>query len=199
MVRRYVLATTNVHKLAEFRELWQDEPLKLESPAERGVVLPVVIEDGATISENARLKAVSAASFLNDWVIADDTALEVDCLDGAPGVHSARYAGPDATMQENRQLLLERLASFPEEAWEARFVCALAVANPQGEIVTESQGVCRGRIIARASGTGGFGYDSYFLIPELGKTMASLECDERKYWTHRARAVHALTTELLSI
>lgn len=199
MVRRYVLATTNVHKLAEFRELWQDEPLKLESPAERGVSLPVVIEDGATITENARLKAVSAARFLNDWVIADDTALEVDCLEGAPGVHSARYAGPDATMQENRQLLLERLAGFPEEAWEARFVCALAVANPQGEIVTESQGVCRGRIVARASGAGGFGYDSYFLIPELGKTMASLECDERKNWTHRARAAHALTNKLLTI
>ncbi len=199
MVRRYVLATTNANKLAEFRELWQDESWMVESPAERGIVLPVVIEDGATFIDNARLKAVSAARRLNDWVIADDTALEVDCLGGAPGVYSARYAGPTATMQENRQLLLENLSSFPEEAWDARFVCALAVANPQGDVVVETIGFCQGRIVTSSSGTGGFGYDSLFLIPELGKTMASLECDERKSWTHRARAAHALAVKLNAV
>jgi XTP/dITP diphosphohydrolase len=152
-------------------------------------------ETGATLIENARIKALAALRHTGLPSIADDTGLEVDALDGAPGVHAARFAGPGATYADNVALLLRRLEGVPAERRGARFrsVC-LAVFPDGGERAGE--GVLEGRITATPRGEHGFGYDPVFEIPALGRTLAELDADEKNRRSHRSRAVRALAERL---
>jgi XTP/dITP diphosphohydrolase len=186
-----VLATGNPHKVQELTELLGPLHVALRSLADFSEVVSVD-EDGETLAENARRKAVGCARALGHWVLADDTGLEVDALNGAPGVRSARFAGEGATMAENRAKLLVELESVAEGKRTARFVCHLAVANPAGEVVVEASGVCRGRLRSVGTGEFGFGYDSLFEIVDYRRTLAEFGPAATAVIGHRGRAVRKL-------
>jgi len=187
-----VLATGNPHKVRELLELLAPLQLRIQTLADWPSVLTVV-EDGRTPAENAHKKATGYARQLAAWVLADDTALCVDALGGAPGVRSARYAGDGATMEENRARLLADLVDVPDARRTARFVCHVAVADPAGEIVLEATGTCEGRVL-RAASTGpfGFGYDVLFAVDGCDRTLAELPPDVSARVGHRGRAVRRL-------
>lgn len=189
-----VLGTGNRGKSEEFRRLL-DGPWRLSDLAEIAG-WDTVEEDGPTLAGNARRKARVLASQLKHWVLADDTGLEVDALEGEPGVHSARFAGPNATAEANRRLLLQRLSGVAASQRSASFVCQLALADPSGEIRAESTGRCRGRIRTTAAGAGGFGYDCLFEIVEYHVTLAELGEAASACLTHRARAIEAIRARL---
>jgi XTP/dITP diphosphohydrolase len=192
-LQRLILATGNPHKARELVGLLTPLGVPLLSLADVRAVSPVE-EDGVSVAENARKKAGEYAQQLREWVLSDDTALCVDALAGAPGVRSARYAGEQADMAENRAKLLADLESVPASRRTARFVCALAIANPAGRIEWESTGVCSGRILyAPSTGTGGFGYDVLFAVEgHGGATLAELPPDVVSAVGHRGRAARQL-------
>jgi XTP/dITP diphosphohydrolase len=184
MEARLLLATNNAGKVREYRDILGDLPIELVTPAEIGLDLEVE-ETGTTYEENARLKALAFAQASGLIALADDSGLEVDALGGDPGMRSHRYArGGDA---DRYHLLLERLQGVPVEERTARFRCVAAVATPAGEVYTV-EGICPGVIIDDPRGTGGFGYDPVFLLPELGRTMAELAPQEKNRRSHRGRA-----------
>jgi XTP/dITP diphosphohydrolase len=195
--RELILATGNPDKARELTGLLGSTGITLRTLAEFPDVRAVE-ETGTSLVENARRKAVGYARQLQSWVLADDTGLEVDALGGAPGVRSARFAGDAATMAENRALLLQKL-EVHSEPWTACFVCRLAVADPGGAIVLESEGRCPGRILRTPSGNKGFGYDVLFEVDGLGRRVAELDEAETAEWGHRGRAVRAMKTELARI
>ncbi len=190
-----MLATRNRHKLAELSGLlaaWTGTLSSLDNHPH----VTDVDEQGATSAENAALKAAGYARQIHQWVLADDTELNVDALDGAPGVHTARYAGPQATMAENRAKLLCQLADVPDALRTARFVCHLALADPAGQVVRRAAGTCEGRIRhSPADGDFGFGYDLLFEVQGLGCTLAELDPAATARVGHRGRAVRALLTQ----
>lgn len=192
-----VLATGNPHKVAELRRLLAMLEIPLLSLAEFPHVIPVD-ESGLTLAENARLKAAGYASQLGAWVLADDTGLEVDGLNGSPGVRSARYAGENATMPQNRAKLLAELREIAPDQRTARFVCHLAIANPEGDIAVEAVGECRGSMRLDPAGSGGFGYDTLFEVAGLSVTLAELSPDQTERIGHRGAAVRDLISKLRS-
>lgn len=184
---KLLIATNNKGKLEEVQALLAGLDLELVSPEQLGVDLHVT-EDGATYAENAEKKAVAFARITDLISLADDSGLEVDALDGAPGLYSARYTGkPDATDADRRAYLLKNLAGAPRP-WLARFRAAIAIAVPHGSVQV-LEGQCPGEIIPEERGAGGFGYDPIFFIPELGRTMAELDRQEKNRISHRARAI----------
>lgn len=191
---RLVIATFNRDKLAELAALLDRPDLELRSLADvAGAVAPE--ETGATLEENARIKA-RAAHALTGWpALADDTGLEVDALNGAPGVHAARYAGPGARYADNVRKLLDALAGVPRARRTARFrtVC-VACLDDGRELVAD--GVLEGWIAERPRGTMGFGYDPVFELDEQGTTLAELDAAGKNRISHRARAVRAMATAL---
>lgn len=189
--RELILATTNPHKTRELVDLLIPLKLPVRSLIDEPQV-PAVEEDGTTLAENARKKASGYARQLGKWVLADDTGLFVDALAGAPGIRSARYAGPDATPAMNLALLLEQLKDTPEDRRQARFVCHLALADPDGNIVLETTGQCRGTIGHSPIGEHGFGYDSLFLVGELNQTLAQLDPEQTATVGHRGKAARAM-------
>ena len=158
-----------------------------------------VEEDGATFAENARKKAVEYAARLNCWVLADDSGIEVDALDGRPGVYSARYAGDDATDEKNNQKLLDELGDLPPQRRAARYVCHVVVASPDGQVRAEACDVCHGRIRDQPAGANGFGYDPLFEVREFHQTFGQLGPAVKKVLSHRARAMRAIVPKLLSL
>ena len=182
-----VLATQNPGKVREFAELLVTAGLhaRVIGLREAGVSAPE--ETGTTFRENAVLKARHAAATSGQLALADDSGLEVDGLNGAPGVYSARYAGPNADDEANRQKLITALEAVPDAARTARFRCALAIAGPDGAVEVV-EGVCEGTISIEPRGTNGFGYDPLFVLPERGQTMAELTPAEKNAISHRARA-----------
>jgi XTP/dITP diphosphohydrolase len=148
-----------------------------------------VVEDADTFAGNARKKASETARTLHCWVLADDSGLAVDALGGAPGVHSARYAGTHGDDLANNTRLLAELADVPDELRGAAFVCALALADPRGEVRVETSGHCRGRITRAPRGANGFGYDPLFLIREYHKTFGELSALVKHQLSHRSRAI----------
>ena len=146
-------------------------------------------EKGSSFEENASLKAIYYSRFTPEIVLADDSGLEVDALDGAPGVFSARYSGPDATDEDNNNTLLRNLGSTT--ARSARFVCAIALARA-GEILIMARGSVEGEILHASQGTNGFGYDPLFFYPPLGRSFAELTSDEKLLVSHRGKALRAL-------
>lgn len=190
-----VIASRNMGKIQEYRELLQDLPLAIVSLADFSG-LSDIPETGTTFRENALIKARAAAAATGQMALADDSGLEVDYLQGAPGVFSARYAGPGKDDQANNKKLLEALRGVPSEQRGARFRCVIALVTPQGKEFL-SEGVCQGEIAFRPRGTKGFGYDPLFLIPSLGKTFAELDSDVKNQISHRAQAMREMR-EILS-
>jgi XTP/dITP diphosphohydrolase len=190
-----ILGTRNRKKCRELAELiapaWEPNPrlarLTIRSLDEFGSSVEVV-EDADTFSGNARKKASETASAVGHWVLADDSGLTVDALEGAPGVMSARYAGSHGNDEANNRKLIEALAAVPDDRRGAAFVCALALADPTGLIRMEATGACRGRITDAPRGLNGFGYDPLFLIPEYHRTFAELSALVKHQLSHRARA-----------
>ena len=194
-MRKLMLATTNPGKVREFQALLGQydsfKELTLLTPKDWPTALPEVEETGATFAENARLKAVALARATGLPALADDSGLCVDALGGAPGLHSARWAGAGATDADRNTRLLARLAGVPAAERTARYVCAVSLAGPDGNSV-EAEGKCSGVILNAPSGANGFGYDPLFFARELGRTMAELTEAEKNRVSHRARALAAL-------
>ncbi len=155
-----------------------------------------VEESGATFAENAQLKASHQARHLNHWVLAEDSGLAVDALQGRPGVHSARYSGPGATDESNNLKLLNELSQVPWEQRTAHYVCRAALADPTGAVRAESEGRCYGRIRFTPVGSGGFGYDPLFEILEYHRTFAELGAAVKAAISHRARALQRIAPQL---
>ncbi|MBN1137815.1 MAG: XTP/dITP diphosphatase [Anaerolineae bacterium] len=188
---KLLVATNNRGKAREYEELLAGLPLEVTFPAREGITLEVE-ESGATFEENARLKALAYARASGLLALADDSGLEVDALGGAPGVWSARYAGPGASDADRYQKLLDTLAGVPDGQRTARFRCVVALAWPNGAVRT-AEGRCEGRIGWAPRGEHGFGYDPVFIVDGLGgQTMAELAPEIKNRISHRARAVQAL-------
>jgi XTP/dITP diphosphohydrolase len=158
--------------------------------------LPEVVEDGATFEDNARKKASEIASALNLWVLGEDSGLVVPALNGRPGVLSARYAGRHGDDEANNDRLLAELAPLPDDRRAAYYVCVAALAAPGGEVQALTEGQCHGIIIRERRGTGGFGYDPLFLIPEYHRTFGELSPRAKEALSHRARALEHLRPTL---
>ena len=189
-----LLASRNPGKCREMRALLQPLGVEIVDVTELGTEVRVA-EIGKTYAENASLKAGSFAEHLQIWTLGDDTGLEVDALEGAPGLHSARLAGPGASDADRRKALRSLLRSHPRP-WIARFRCVVALAGPEGGIDL-AEGVCEGEIIPDERGDGGFGYDPIFLIKGMGRTMAEISPEEKNRVSHRARAIKALFPTLI--
>ena len=196
------LATTNRGKLAELRALLADLPISILSLAEALPGKPQAVEDGATLLDNAFIKARAAASATVMVTLAEDAGLAVDALGGRPGVRSARFAGEGATDAENNAALLKALEEVEDGQRAARFRCVMVLIDPWAEgeareIVVE--GRCEGVIARAPRGGGGFGYDPLFLVDGFGQTMAELGDDEKNRISHRARAIAALRPALVEL
>jgi XTP/dITP diphosphohydrolase len=192
---KLLVATNNPGKIREYEELLSDLPLQLTFPRREGLTLEVE-ESGQTFEENARLKAQEFARASGLLTLADDSGLEVDALDGAPGVRSARYAGADASDVDRYRKLLAALAGVPASARSARFRCVVALALPGGELHTW-HGTCEGTIGFAPKGEHGFGYDPIFVVEgQEGHTMAELPPDLKNQISHRARALMAARPHL---
>lgn len=193
---KIVLASRNAHKIAELRELLARltgrdfELLSLDDIGYTGEI----VEDGSTFEENARIKASVPAS-MGYIGIADDSGLSVDALGGAPGIHSARYAGEPCDNEKNNQKLLEALSGLPENERGAKFVSVIVAAAPNGNAITV-RAECPGIILDSPRGNGGFGYDPLFYYPPLGKTFAELG-EEKNAVSHRARAMKAFAGQFV--
>lgn len=186
-----VVATRNSGKTREIQALLKDFPVELKDLNDFGPI-PEAVEDGSTFEENAYKKASFTAKVLGLPAIADDSGLEVEALGGAPGVYSARYAGPNATDEENNRKLLKEMAGIKNR--KARFCCVISIAVPTGFALTY-EGFCEGEILEAPRGTGGFGYDPLFFYPPSGKTFAEMSLEEKNAVSHRGRALQELRRE----
>jgi XTP/dITP diphosphohydrolase len=197
MASTLVFATRNRGKLSELNALATPLGLHVVSAADLGA--PDVEEDGATFEANATKKALQISAAVGKPSLADDSGLVVEALQGAPGVHSARFAGPDADDQANNERLLELLREVPAERRQAHFTCVMAFADPHGplgEHVELAQGRCDGIIALAPQGDGGFGYDPLFLVPDRGLTFAELPADVKNTISHRAEAMRHMQSFL---
>lgn len=198
---KLLLASGNKKKIAELERMLTPLRVDLLTPADIGG-LPEVEEDRPTFAGNAAKKALAAAAHSGHWALADDSGLCVDALDGAPGVFSARFANPEAPDDAaNNEKLLRLLAGKPESERGAHFICALALADPQGTLIAEIEGKAQGRILDGPRGDGDFGYDPLFLFtepgfPETGRGFAELTLAEKSAVSHRGRALRELEQRL---
>ena len=186
MISEVVLATRNRHKVEELAALLGDLGIRIRTLADFPHA-PEVEEDGATCEANAIKKACEIARATGLTAVADDTGLEVDALDGRPGVYAARYAGKHATYEDNCRKLVQELEGVPHERRTARFITVAAIAVP-GESVQVTKGVLNGYITDKASGSKGFGYDPVFYVPELKATLAEISAEQKNRISHRAKA-----------
>ncbi len=193
-MKRVVIATRNRGKIRELQALLEDLGVELVSVAEMEGV-PEVVEDGATFLENARKKAVEVARATGLPAIADDSGLEVDALQGRPGIYSARYAGQGASDRDNYMKLLKELEGVPEEKRTARFRCVMVAALPDGTFIW-TDGTCEGLIAEEPKGSQGFGYDPVFYLPDRGRTMAEISKEEKNAISHRGKAMRRLKEKL---
>jgi XTP/dITP diphosphohydrolase len=184
-----LIATGNPGKVREYDELLAGLPLTCVGPADLGITLDVE-ESGGTYQENAALKALAFSRASGQLTLADDSGLEVDALDGRPGVRSARYGGPGMGDADRWKLLLRELEGVPREERTARFRCVIALATPDGTVTT-AEGSCEGVIAFEAAGAHGFGYDPVFYLPDRRCTMAQLPAEVKNRISHRGRAAQA--------
>lgn len=187
-----VLATRNQGKTAEIKALLKDHPIDIRNLDDFGPIPPIE-EDGATFEENAYKKASLTARYLGYATLADDSGLVVEALNGAPGVHSARYAGENATDAQRCHQLLTALENSDNR--KAHFACVISVAVPTGAALTY-EGRCEGQITREPAGSNGFGYDPVFLCPELNKTFAQMKMQEKSRYSHRGKALRNLGAEM---
>ncbi|MHB0997746.1 MAG: XTP/dITP diphosphatase [Armatimonadota bacterium] len=184
-----ILASKNKGKIDELKMLLSDLPIKVESLCDYPDILDIE-ETGSTFAENAEIKAKAVSSATGKIALADDSGLEVDALDGQPGIYSSRFAGPGATDEDRNRRILELMAGVPDEKRTARFKAAVSIAMPDGDIRTV-EGTCEGVIAHEPKGDNGFGYDPIFYLPELGKTSAQLTKEEKNSISHRGKAMTA--------
>jgi XTP/dITP diphosphohydrolase len=189
-----VLATRNRHKVFEIQAILQGLDFTVRTLDDFPTV-PEVVEDGATCRENAIKKARVVAQRTCCLALADDTGLEVDALEGRPGVYSSRFAGEKATFSDNRLKLLQELKDAPESKRKALFRCIIALASPSLVLAVE-EGILSGRIAVDEQGEAGFGYDPIFLLPGQGKTLAEMAPEEKNRVSHRARALARMKRHL---
>lgn len=194
MKRKLVFATGNEGKMREIREILKDLDVDIFSLKEAGVPADAE-ENGRTFEENALIKARAAAAHTDAVVLADDSGLEIDYLNGEPGVYSARYLGEDTSYRIKNQNLIDRLAGVPEAKRTARFVCVIAAVLPDGRELT-SRGTIEGVIGTEERGEGGFGYDPIFFLPEYGCSTAELTMEQKNEISHRGRALQAMKEKL---
>jgi len=194
---KIVLATHNQHKVKEIMAIFTDIPIQIET-LDKFPGAPEVVEDGKTLEENAQKKAYQIAKFTNQISLADDSGLEVEFLDGMPGVISARYAGVGCTFADNNNKLLKAMKGVPTEHRKARFRCVMALAVPEGATQTV-EGALDGYITERSRGEEGFGYDPVFLVPEQGKTLAELGPHLKNSLSHRFMALQAMRPIILKL
>ena len=185
-MKKLLIATNNQGKVREYQELLQGLPFDLVTLAQVGGVSSIE-ETGTTMRRNAILKATGYAALSHLLTIADDSGLEVDALDGAPGVMSARFAGLHASDSDRVNYLLAKLKGVPEEKRTARFRCVIAIALAEGRVITRSA-TCEGLITLAPRGEQGFGYDPVFYFPQYGKTMAELPMELKNRVSHRGKA-----------
>ena len=191
MERRIVFATGNENKMTEIRMILSDLGMPVYSMKELGVEADIV-EDGISFEENAEIKARAISRLLpDDIVLADDSGLEIDYLDKAPGIYSARFAGEDTSYDVKNCILLDKLEGIPDEERTARFVCAVAAAFPDGSVETV-RGTIEGTIAKEMLGENGFGYDPIFYVPEYGCTTAQMDPDKQNELSHRGNALRAM-------
>ncbi len=199
-MQRIIFATGNEGKMKEIRMILSDlvisgEPVEVLSMKEAGIS-PDIVEDGKTFLENAVIKAKAVAACAQDAVVlADDSGLEIDYLNGEPGIYSARYLGEDTPYPVKNANLIGRLEGVPEEDRTARFVCAIACVMPDGRVLS-SEGTIEGRIGYEERGQNGFGYDPIFMVPEYGRSTAELSEEQKNEISHRGKALRAMKEQL---
>lgn len=200
---RIVLSSRNKKKIEEIAELLVLWGIPLVGVTEFANV-PEVVEDADSFAGNAAKKAAEVARRLREWTIADDSGLCVDALGGAPGIYSARYAdapnpGTLAADEANNQKLLRELADVPRDKRTAHYVCAVALADPDGQIRVATEGRCHGLILREYQGVNGFGYDPLFLIPEFHKTFGELDPAVKRHLSHRAKAFERAIPQIVRL
>ena len=202
-MKKLILASNNAKKVKEIKEILEGLPIEVKSLKDEGIYIDVV-EDGKTFEENAKKKAKEIYEFLlskgkKDFIVlADDSGLEVDYLNGEPGIYSARYSGEHGNDDKNNEKLLENLEGVPKEKRGAQFVCQLSLFTDKGEYYTV-RGEVRGFIIESIQGKGGFGYDPLFFYEPFNKTFGELEAEEKNKISHRGIALIKLKDTLIDL
>lgn len=190
MAERIIFATQNAHKMVEIKQILSDLPYEVVSMGEAGIDIDVV-EDGLTFEENAAKKAREIMEVTGEIVMADDSGLEIDYLNKEPGIYSARYLGKDTPYSEKNAIIIDRLKEAKGDERSARFVCVIATAYPNGEVIT-ARGTMEGVISDQIMGSNGFGYDPIFFVPELGKTTAEMPAELKNSISHRGNALRLM-------
>ena len=186
-MKRIIFATGNENKMKEVRMILKELPCEILSMKEAGISADI-IEDGKTFEENAEIKAKAIMNMTGDIVMADDSGLEVDYLDKAPGIYSARFLGEDTSYHIKNQYIIDKLEKAQEEERSARFVCAIACAFPDAHVETV-RGTIEGRIGYEEQGENGFGYDPIFYVPSYGCTTAQMSPEQKNEISHRGKAL----------
>ena len=193
-MKRIIFATSNEGKMKEIRMILSDMGVEVLSLKEAGIHADIV-EDGTTFEENAIIKAKTICDITGDIVLADDSGLEVDYLDGAPGIYSARFMGEDTSYTIKNNTIIDKLADAKGAERSARFVCVIAAAFPNGEVIT-TRATIEGEIGYKEEGSNGFGYDPIMYLPEYGTTTAGLSAEQKNEISHRGKALRLMKEEL---
>lgn len=192
---RFIIATGNKDKVREINEILAGTEFEAVSMKEAGFN-PEIIEDGSTFEENALIKAKAVHALCNEYVMADDSGLCIDALDGAPGIYSARFCGEDSTYPEKFAKINEMLEGMPDEKRTAHFTCAIAVVRPDGSSFTVEE-YFNGVLLKEPQGENGFGYDPIFFVPEYNMTSAEMSIDLKNSMSHRGKALRLMVEKLL--
>jgi len=195
--RTILIATGNAGKLREMQAMLDGLPVRWLGLGDVGHV-PEPVEDGSTFLANAERKALHYASLTDHWTLAEDSGLEVDCLDGRPGVYSARFAGPQRSDRDNNAKLVEMVRAVPPDRRSARFRCVMVMADPH-RVLLRSEGLFEGLILTQPRGRNGFGYDPHFFIPRLAKTAAELPPEQKNAISHRGQALQAIRPRIQAL
>ncbi len=196
-MKRIIFATGNAGKMAEIKEILADLEIPVLSMKEAGITADI-LENGKSFEENADIKAKAIMELTGDVALADDSGLEIDYLNGEPGIYSARYMGEDTSYKIKNQSLIERLEGVPDEKRTARFVCAISAALPDGRIL-RSRGTIEGIIGYEERGENGFGYDPIFYLPEYQRTTAELSPEMKNELSHRGKALRIMKEKLREV
>ena len=193
--KKIIFATSNEGKMREVRLIMEDTGYNVVSLKEAGIDIDIV-EDGSTFEENAMIKAKTIAELTKEIVLADDSGLEVDYLNKAPGIYSARFLGEDTSYDIKNQYILDQLQGIEREKRSARFVCAIALCYPEGRGFTTTATI-EGYIGSEIAGENGFGYDPIFYVPEFGCSSAELTMEQKNKISHRGKALNQMKLQLL--
>ncbi|MCR5154505.1 MAG: XTP/dITP diphosphatase [Lachnospiraceae bacterium] len=196
-MKKIIFATSNENKMKEIREILKDLDVEVLSLKDAGIKADIV-EDGKTFEENAVIKASAIARLTGEFVLADDSGLEVDYLDKAPGIYSARFLGEDTSYDIKNNYILDKLKDVPLEKRSARFVCAIALCDKDGNSLVK-RATIEGYIGYEIKGENGFGYDPIFMVPEFNKTTAELSMEEKNKISHRGKALLAMKGEIAKL